>query len=66
MNQTLQEIQKKLDLLYARLEAANAEIDMHPTAEKIKRIDFLDTAIDLLVDQLLQAEKQASNENSQG
>lgn len=53
MDTALQEIKTKLDQLYARLEAVNAELDKHPTAELVKRVEVLDAEIDLVIGQLL-------------
>lgn len=66
MDKALQEIQTKLDQLYARLQAVNAELDKHPTAELVKRVEVLDAEIDLVIDQLLDAENQAASSKAQG
>ena len=66
MDKALQEIQIKLDQLYARLEAVNAEIDRHPTAELMKRMEVLESEIDLVIDQLLDAENQTGSDQVQG
>lgn len=66
MNKALQDIQVKLDQLYARLEAVNADIDKHPTAELMKRMEVLEAEIDLVIDQLLDAESQTGSDRAQG
>lgn len=66
MDKALQDIQINLDQLYARLEAVNAEIDKHPTADLMKRMEVLETEIDLVIDQLLDAESQTGSDNAQG
>jgi uncharacterized coiled-coil protein SlyX len=65
MDKALQDIQAKLSQLYARLEAVNAEIDRYPTAELMKRVEVLDAEIDLVIDQLLDAENQAASGRKQ-
>ena len=66
MDKALQDIQTKLDQLYVRLEAVNAEINKHPTAELMKRMEMLEAEIDLVIDQLLDAESQTGSDNAQG
>lgn len=66
MDKALQGIQVKLDQLYVRLEAVNAEIDKHPTADLMKRMEVLESEIDLVIDQMLDAEKQAASNKAQG
>lgn len=66
MDKALQDIQAKLDQLYARLEAVNVELDQHPTDELVERIKLLDTEIDLVIDQFLDAEHQAAGNKAQG
>lgn len=66
MDKALQEIQTKLDQLYARLEAVNAELDKHPTAELRKLVEVLGIEIDLAIDQLLDAENQTASSKAQG
>lgn len=66
MDKALQEIQTKLDQLYARLEAVNTEIDKHPTADLMKRMEVLEAEIDLAIDQLLDAESQTGSDTAQG
>lgn len=66
MDKALQEIQTKLDQLYARLEVVNAEIDRHPTAELMKRMEVLESEIDLVIDQMLDAENQTGSDRAQG
>ena len=66
MDKALQDIQAKLDKLYTRLEAVNADLDKQPTAELMKRVEVLDAEIDLVIDQLLDAEKQAASNKAQG
>ena len=66
MDKALQDIQVKLDQLYARLEAVNVELEKHPTAELMKRVEVLDTEIDLVIDQLLEAENQTAIHKAQG
>ena len=66
MDKALQDIQAKLDQLYARLEAVNVELDQYPTDELVERIKLLDTEIDLVIDQLLDAEHQAAGNKAQG
>ena len=66
MDKALQDIQINLDQLYARLEAVNAEIDKHPTAELMKRMEVLESEIDLVIDQLLDAENKAASSKEQG
>ena len=65
MDKALQDIQAKLSQLYARLEAVNADIDKHPTAELVERVDLIDAEIDLVIDQLLDAENQAASSKAQ-
>lgn len=65
MDKALQDIQVKLDQLYARLEAVNAEIDKHPTADLMKRMEVLETEIDLVIDQMLDAENQTGSDRAQ-
>mgnify|MGYP000069397257 FL=1 len=66
MDKALQDIQINLDQLYARLEVVNAEIDKHPTAELMKRMEVLESEIDLVIDQLLEAENQTAIHKAQG
>ena len=66
MDKALQDIQVKLDQLYARLEAVSVELEKHPAAELMKRVEVLDAEIDLVIDQLLDAEKQAASNKAQG
>jgi uncharacterized coiled-coil protein SlyX len=66
MDKALQDIQVKLDQLYVRLEAVNAEIDKHPTADLMKRMEVLESEIDLVIDQMLDAENQAASNKAQG
>ena len=66
MDKALQDIQAKLDQLYTQLEAVNVELDQYPTDELVERIKLLDTEIDLVIDQLLDAEHQAAGNKAQG
>ena len=66
MDKALQDIQAKLNQLYARLEVVNAEIDRHPTAELMKRMEVLESEIDLVIDQMLDAENQTGSDRAQG
>ena len=65
MDKALQDIQAKLNQLYARLEVAEAAIGKHPTAELVERVDLIDAEIDMVIDQLLDAENQAASSKAQ-
>jgi len=66
MDKAIQDIRAKLDQLYKRLEVVNADIDKHPTADLMKRMEVLEAEIDLVVDQLLEAESQIGSDKAKG